>query len=726
MPIATSDRSPLSRLRAHQQEYLEYLPLTERVQADLKEDVDTLRAQEGWDVGTSRGVDDWVDDTGAMWRALRRHRYDPDKALAGLLSTLTHRLSRSLHAAPPSSNPYSTSALFHILPLPNFATRKGQPVVLITLREVRRDAQGGLGEMKEWTWWALEMVRRVLKGWWVVGAFPDGHEPHRDLKRSVEGRGYGGEGCVLVIDAEGAGYRNLEVELLPTLLSVGHNHFPGVFDSVHVVNAGWTHRSMWTVVKRILPKSALEKVNFLDTKEALESVFYLDRLPQCYGGSDTWTFSPENNPMFEYCSKPSANSSTLIVPTPTLPTISPPAPALPLPSSRSASTTSLADVYYTAQNTPASSRPSTRPSSRRGSLSGLTGTNALNDLRMTSTALHRARSTGNSERGDGVSAKEGQRRPYARRPSTVRPVSPGMSPLQRIKSLSDFHLYLSPSRLANLDLLSDSDSEASTPRAGNKRPLLPAVVDPEATISRAKSIADRRTRPPLRLLGVAAGGDEAGESVRSYSDQLSLHHAHILRGYQRSPTTLAGDTRQADAAAGKGQGYEAPDVAALADAGNRPGEDYPSEVHRVSAYSRTSNPWFGYPALRLSTSGVVPLYPRNRKRDLVKTLLFLFMLRLQSFRDRAERWLGLHHLGAIPWSRRGSISSEKTGPDEGLKRQAMAKRDKGVMGGWRAKGEWVWMFICLVLFRGGWSRVLGWIPLDALGMGGVRDVLGLG
>lgn len=38
---------------------------------------------------------------------------------------------------------------------------------------------------------------------------------------------------------------------------------------------------MWTVVKRILPKSALEKVNFLDTKEALESVFYLDRLPQC-------------------------------------------------------------------------------------------------------------------------------------------------------------------------------------------------------------------------------------------------------------------------------------------------------------------------------------------------------------------------------------------------------------------------------------------------------------
>jgi hypothetical protein len=72
-----------------------------------------------------------------------------------------------------------------------------------------------------------------------------------------------------------------EVELLPTLLSVGHDHFPGVFDSVHVVNAGWTHRSMWTMVKRILPKSALEKVNFLDDEQALRGVFDLDRLPIC-------------------------------------------------------------------------------------------------------------------------------------------------------------------------------------------------------------------------------------------------------------------------------------------------------------------------------------------------------------------------------------------------------------------------------------------------------------
>jgi hypothetical protein len=71
-----------------------------------------------------------------------------------------------------------------------------------------------------------------------------------------------------------------EVEMLPTLLSVGHNHFPGIFDAVYVVNAGWTHRSMWAIIKRVLPKSALDKIIFLDKKVDVERVFDLDTLPK--------------------------------------------------------------------------------------------------------------------------------------------------------------------------------------------------------------------------------------------------------------------------------------------------------------------------------------------------------------------------------------------------------------------------------------------------------------
>lgn len=66
-----SESSAAARLRSHQQEYQDYLPLTQRLQEDLEEDIGILRSQEGWDEETSRGVDEWVSDLGGIWRALR-------------------------------------------------------------------------------------------------------------------------------------------------------------------------------------------------------------------------------------------------------------------------------------------------------------------------------------------------------------------------------------------------------------------------------------------------------------------------------------------------------------------------------------------------------------------------------------------------------------------------------------------------------------------------------
>jgi len=58
-----------------------------------------------------------------------------------------------------------------------------------------------MDDLKEWSWWALEMIRRTLRDYWagdVWGAK----------------RGKGGEGCVILVDAAGAGYRNLVSDIL--------------------------------------------------------------------------------------------------------------------------------------------------------------------------------------------------------------------------------------------------------------------------------------------------------------------------------------------------------------------------------------------------------------------------------------------------------------------------------------------------------------------------------
>jgi hypothetical protein len=68
----------------------------------------------------------------------------------------------------------------------------GHPIAVLTIRDVVRDEAGSLTELKDWVWFGLEMVRRVLADYWVA---------HR--------HGTGAEGAVLLIDAKDAGYRNL-------------------------------------------------------------------------------------------------------------------------------------------------------------------------------------------------------------------------------------------------------------------------------------------------------------------------------------------------------------------------------------------------------------------------------------------------------------------------------------------------------------------------------------
>lgn len=59
------------RFRENLQEYQDYLPLTERAQSQLRDDVELLQSQESWDPATQRGIAVWVDDRENIFRFLR-------------------------------------------------------------------------------------------------------------------------------------------------------------------------------------------------------------------------------------------------------------------------------------------------------------------------------------------------------------------------------------------------------------------------------------------------------------------------------------------------------------------------------------------------------------------------------------------------------------------------------------------------------------------------------
>lgn len=429
---------------------------------------------------------------------------------------------------------------------------------------------------------------------------------------------------------------------------------------------------------------------------------------------------------------------------------------------------SIADVFYTARNTP---MPSAQVSpvlrSRRGS--GKQRAPRLN-LVMTS----------NPAAPGGLSFVP------LKGMQETEPQASGSNPVVRVKSISEFQLYLSPSRVNNLDLLLGSDEEASDEEALQLESLRArqrarresrSSLRSSAAGSRLPLYAGRRSldaadipdlggnhgqahRPAITpwVTGSGRAADSmrqaSWDDARSYSASLTRHHAEVLTRNRRS-SAEKNSRNEVDGA--ESVPLERNDITSVASTLDQTDQEQSSDSQSlaaptistqsedstlrrriellISAYDRMMNPMFGYPAMRtVSTSGVNlagmlrPRYGRKRKRDLVKTLLFLLLLRL----DTLRRWIGqattnfvasiIASLGLGGWfgpnrnayhSSDGAATHGRRNPEQafalarhnyGYPNQAVGKGNMGELAS--ARGDWLWMVITIVLVRGSWGRLL--------------------
>lgn len=65
--------------------------------------------------------------------------------------------------------------------------------------------------MQEWVWWVMEMMRRLLRDWWVPGRGWDAVP----LVGGGDRTGYKGDGCVMIVDVAGAGIKNIVCPIWP-------------------------------------------------------------------------------------------------------------------------------------------------------------------------------------------------------------------------------------------------------------------------------------------------------------------------------------------------------------------------------------------------------------------------------------------------------------------------------------------------------------------------------
>lgn len=376
---------------------------------------------------------------------------------------------------------------------------------------------------------------------------------------------------------------------------------------------------------------------------------------------------------------------------------------------------------------------------------------------------------------------------------------PGGGPIPRIQSLSNFRLHLSPRRLSrNLEPSaagSDTGMQGVATSETPSRPrkvLQPAQVDidrirqeaslrscqppspnhPESSPRSTASAISRQSgpshtvnkpalaRPSLSHIKCSNGGRMDPDSMRSYSDRLQLHHARAISACNTRSTSDMPSVRSAPPPPDNGRRPPSSDYPADSRSPIRPvseRREEPASTSRqrsilpspkpIPAFSRSSNPWFGYPAMMIPDQaatgpshdvashghgGVLlrPQYPKNRYRDLLKTLLFLFLLRLHHLRESLERrlpFIGRRHARPSRTDGRptGSTSSRDgdpqsshgVGPSEGLVLAAQQQRAGALASGWDAgsalaqlKDGWerdlLWWAVGFLVMRGSWARLV--------------------
>ncbi|CBQ68291.1 conserved hypothetical protein [Sporisorium reilianum SRZ2] len=597
----------------------------------------------------------YLGDFANLFRFYRRSRYDEQQALALLNATVLWRMRTDLdllslsslnplYVTPPPPNP----PLFWVNS--NFIDLYGRPCGIINLRSVERTAENTLDQLKEYIVACMEIMRRYVADLYRTSIDSSTHpdtQPETVLQASI------------AVDLASSGMANLELELLPFLLDLLKNHVPGMVGAVYILNYGWIHAGMWAVIKRVLPQQALAKI-FFPSHDELTEHFDPANIPACYGGQlDVAVESSTNDVLRKYGRPRRASVAASAASFP------PHSPGVPRRMSRTNSYESIYEVFYSADSTPWASRPITprhsEPSTPRGNG---TDHNAAAGLKMTPSAARKLKHLQMS-RGDLASAAENAHSAgWSRSGSEPRivdgravglSVSVGASPFVTPSATPAGPLSPKVARARNAERhvrFSARDRSVSPQRrvgaTSNFTLYLPheddeAVLPSESEESDASG-KDGELAPAAT--GAAAGGGGLLNRLRRFSE--TRFAAKDADASEAKPDAGDGTIMYIEPSSPRLQveHLDEPPLQHVA---------HPLLSHRtrlsardglVSPYN-ANNPFFGYPAynptsaeatFRLSRSATPQhLHSRRRKRDLLRTLTYLFVLRILALHRRL-RW----------------------------------------------------------------------------------------
>ncbi|KAI8799785.1 hypothetical protein BJ742DRAFT_115414 [Cladochytrium replicatum] len=139
------------------------------------------------------------------------------------------------------------------------------------------------------------------------GSSPEDVQSLKSLTASLNATKHGSLKAQLVfqlsvlIDLDGVAIASLNAELIPLLYELFSKQFPQAIGIVYVLNYGWIHAGVWSLIRAALPSSATQKVKFL-TADAIQKActIYSNDNPAPYSAKFGTAINEFDSPNFQF------------------------------------------------------------------------------------------------------------------------------------------------------------------------------------------------------------------------------------------------------------------------------------------------------------------------------------------------------------------------------------------------------------------------------------------
>ncbi|KAI8588564.1 hypothetical protein BDZ88DRAFT_421438 [Geranomyces variabilis] len=243
-----------------------------------------------------------VDDA-LLFRFYKKHKYQHKAAEQALLDHIDWRLQNDLpnlstYSLTPKARQLSQDGLFYFWK----TDLDGRPFAVVNLKHLVKGTD--LEDLRMLFVVQMEVARRLVQ-----------EMNEESAARCTNANANANANANLIVqisvicDLGGVGLGNVNYEMIPLFLDLFNKHFPQTLGTVYVLNYGWLHSGIWSIVKAALPADACRKLQFCNKQDLLTKFAAAD-LQDIHGGSDTGVFCFATSPIYTRFAHPNYHSTS--------------------------------------------------------------------------------------------------------------------------------------------------------------------------------------------------------------------------------------------------------------------------------------------------------------------------------------------------------------------------------------------------------------------------------